>query len=221
MPFNLNSIADKAEQLAKQAKQKVEQAKAESTEEGGPSSLLGKTVKAVQAADDKLLEVQKKVNQVAGDKLNQVTGNDQAAQKVSDFNQKVDETAKKAKEHLKKGANQAAEVTADKITEVTGRETSAREVKTAAAITGVVLGAAYMADAALEGAVEGVSGMEGMDAGGDLASGGAEAAGGGGEIEGFDDSFEGETNKFFADKGGLNIKTHVIDGDGVILDSGD
>ncbi len=211
----LNKIADKAQQVTDQARQRLEEAKREAASEGGPTSLLGKTVQAALNADDKMNKARGKVGQAAGRKLNEITGNDQASQKVAAGLKTVENAALKARAGVRKATDHAAEATASKITEFTGRATTAREVKTAVVLTGLLVGAASAFEGAMDGGMAGVDGMDGgFDGGGDVAPDSATG------FDGPAQSVEEEQYKFFADKGGLNIQTDVVDMDGCVLDSG-
>ncbi len=118
------------------------------------------------------------------------------------------EMLSKAKEKLgpmaesaKQKTDAAAETLAGKMSEWTGKEVTPGHVKKVAVISAAVVIGMHM-----------LNGMSG--AGAEYAASGGTSSG----YEGFDNSFEGQTNGFFADKGGLNIETHTVDMDGVMLD---
>lgn len=99
---------------------------------------------------------------------------------------------------LSGGVDSAADAIARRASKWTGRDVTPSEIKKAAAVAGIaalVLGAARR-----------------------LGPGGAPSSGDAGDDpvvarDGFDSSFEGQAYGFFADKGGLNIETTVVDQD--------
>jgi hypothetical protein len=99
-------------------------------------------------------------------------------------------------------SDRAAASVAEFYAERTGRPVTPEQVKRVA----ISVGAAVVVAATLSAMME--TGSSGAEFSGDQD---------GGRADGFGSSFEGEVSRFFADKGGLNIETQVVDGDGVIL----
>ena len=112
----------------------------------------------------------------------------------------------------------AAQKIADIYLKATGKETTPEQVKKVALRIGVAA-VVTLVIALVLGQVQ-APGEGGWDFAGGGEAGGAEGLGGGGGVEGFDNSFEGQASSFFADKGGLNISTDVVDMDGCVLDMG-
>ena len=114
----------------------------------------------------------------------------------------------------KENASQMSDSAAAKIAGIyqkaTGRETSPERVKAIALRVGVAA-VVTMVISAILGSPSGGGGL--------LTDAIAEGVGTDG-FEGFGDSFEGEMHGFFANKGGLDIRTDVVDMDGCILDMG-
>ncbi len=173
--------------------------------------------KVVEHLDETSKTIRSTAAKIAGDKLNEITGDELASQKVNEKYRAVEKFSQEVTDKAVNKIDIITEKTASKVTDVTGRETTPEEVKKAAMLATLVISAT--------GSMDAVAGGEGTSTG-DLSSPEAQtndaipsdsSTVSAGEQSG---SFEEETNKFFADKGGLNISTDVVDADGCILDSG-
>lgn len=135
-------------------------------------------------------------------------------EKNAELGPRLKELATITKDNATRVTDDAAGRIAVMYQDFTGKEATPEQVKKVAARVGVVALTSFVAAQALDMGGGGEFG-EGGDGGGS-----ADAGSGGGGGGGFDNSFEGQSAEFFADKGGLNISTSVVDGDGVVLDAG-
>lgn len=176
---------------------------------GNKEKLKRMAKQVADKADDLSQKAAEAVGKQAEKTLDDLTGSDQASTKIKAGYKAVSEKTETLVEKGKTAADKLAQSSAEKLSDVTGKDVSPEQVKKAAIVSAMVVAAVGSIESvAAEGLVE--SDMAAPEGGVDA----PENASGTG-------SFEEETNKFFADKGGLNIQTNVVDGDGVILDSGE
>lgn len=153
--------------------------------------------------------IQAKTAEYASEKLNEFTDDETSAEKAKEKYQAFENYSQGIAKKASNVIDKVAETTSTKVNEVTGLETTPKDIKKAATVAVLAISAAGALEALAD---EGLAGGAELS-GGDLAGGDTISAGGA-------ESFEEETSKFFADKGGLNIQTDVVDIDGCILDSG-
>jgi D-Tyr-tRNAtyr deacylase len=143
-------------------------------------------------------------------------------QQVEDAADKVQQRLDTVRDRVLEGTDKAAIAVAQKVTELRGVETTPEQVKKVAKIVGItvlVVGAAgLIADAMADGGDWGTG--EGEGAGGDVAAGGGAEASAAPSSGGTGDAV-GDAKMMLAEAGSpMNTVTHVVDGDGVILDHG-
>ena len=190
--MGLRDFAAKAFNLLNQAKQKVEESK-----------LTAKVRESWTSVKQRIEqgELTERFKKILATAEAQTTDTD-AEQANPDRLTQIKELMLLTKQRGGELTDQAAVQIAEQYKKITGRETTPEQVKRVAIQIGVAALAVFVLHLILQNAATGHQEV---------------ASSSGAGSDGFDNSFEGQSYKFFADKGGLNIETHVIDQDGCQL----
>ncbi len=157
----------------------------------------------------KLSEKARQLFEEAREQMSQAQFSDKVAEALasarsmlveSEHAAKLGELLQLAMQEGQEMTDNAAERVATLYSDWTGKSVTADEVKSVALKAGAAAVVAAVIAALLR-----------SSSSDDSAAGSPEAA------DGFGDSFEGDMYRFFADKGGLNIDSQVVDQDGCIL----